>query len=67
MSRLRLRRARAIGSGMSYRIADRPQVQVTDFVISNFTVGETKITATNAASVGMIDVDPGYASGTKYP
>lgn len=52
---------------MSYRIADRPQVQVTDFVISNFTVGETKITATNAASVGMIDVDPGYASGTKYP
>lgn len=42
------------------------QVNVSSFVIENFVVGTTKITAANAGSVGQIDVDPLYASAVVY-
>lgn len=42
------------------------QVQVSDFEIQNFTIGKTKITASNAASVGQIVVDPAYDSAVVY-
>lgn len=42
------------------------KVQVSDFEIQNFTVGKTKITASNAVSVGQIAVDPTYSSAVVY-
>ncbi|KAH8692224.1 lypothetical protein [Talaromyces proteolyticus] len=42
------------------------QVNVSNFVIDNFVVGSTKVTADNAGSVGQIDVDSAYASAVRY-
>ncbi|CRG91629.1 hypothetical protein PISL3812_08679 [Talaromyces islandicus] len=42
------------------------QVEVSNFVIEDFLVGTTKITAENAESVGQINVDPTYASAMVY-
>ncbi|GAB7357558.1 hypothetical protein MBLNU459_g0072t1 [Dothideomycetes sp. NU459] len=42
------------------------QVNVSNFVIQNFTVGATKITASNAVNVGQIAVDPAYSSAVVY-
>ncbi|KAK9367923.1 glycoside hydrolase [Lipomyces kononenkoae] len=42
------------------------QVTVTNFVIEGVSVGNTTITANNAAIVGQIDVDPVYAASVLY-
>ncbi|KAM0815663.1 putative Isopullulanase [Seiridium cardinale] len=42
------------------------QVGISDFEISGFYVGNTKITARNAVSVGKISVDPTYKNGVSY-
>lgn len=42
------------------------QVGVMNFTIQNFVVGSTKITASNAVSVGQIDIDPSYDPGVLY-
>lgn len=50
-----------------YDINNGKQITVTDFSIESFTVGNTTITADNAASVGQIDgVDPAYAASVHY-
>ncbi|CAM1511790.1 Fc.00g093030.m01.CDS01 [Cosmosporella sp. VM-42] len=42
------------------------QVGISSFVISGFTVGNTKISASNAASVGQISIDSTYQNGVSY-
>ncbi|OJJ70100.1 hypothetical protein ASPBRDRAFT_45424 [Aspergillus brasiliensis CBS 101740] len=50
-----------------YDLNNGKQITVTDFSIEGFTVGNTTITASNAASVGRIDgVDPAYAGSVHY-
>lgn len=49
-----------------YDSASGAEVNVSNFVIENFIVGSTKVTANNAASVGQIQVDSSYASAVVY-
>lgn len=49
-----------------YDAVSGAQANVSNFVIRDFLVGKTKITAHNAKSVGQIRVDSSYASGVVY-
>jgi hypothetical protein len=49
-----------------YDVNNGKQVTISNFVISGFSVGSTTITADNAASVGLIDIDTSYTSDVSY-
>ncbi|KAK5999151.1 Isopullulanase [Cladobotryum mycophilum] len=49
-----------------YDVKTGNQVSISNFVISGFTVGNTPVTASNAATVGQVKVDPSYQNSVLY-